>query len=75
MKYAEHVKNEFGEQYIFEIGDKAITNQNIECMIYSIKKGTEVTVTGISHRGYDIVDSRGIAIDEIGFNRIEHVSK
>ncbi len=66
MKYADFVKKEFGEEYVFEIGDYAITTEDI-CLI---PKGTKVRIVGVSARGYDLMDEHGIRVIETSWNRI-----
>lgn len=75
MMYAEHVKNNFGEEYIFEVGDRAITKRDVSSMTGYIKKGTVVTITDISARGYDLVDDSGNEIIECGWNCLEHIKE
>jgi hypothetical protein len=64
MKYAEHVKNNFGEDHIFEVGARAVTTRDVSSMTYCIKKDTVVTITDIGARGYDLVDDAGHEVIE-----------
>jgi hypothetical protein len=73
MRYADHVREQFGEEYIFEVGDRAITAHDVTSMVCCIKKGTVVTITDIGARGYDLVDDRGRIVIEAGWYCLEHI--
>ena len=71
MKYAEFVREHFGEEYIFEDGDFAITTKKIECMVCCFEKGTKVKIVDVSARGYDLIDEHGNVIIETGWDCIK----
>lgn len=73
MKYADHVTKEFGAEYVFEVGDRAVTARDVYSMCYCIKKGTVVTIIDVGARGYDLVDDRGRTVLEAGWTCLEHV--
>ena len=75
MKYADHVREQFGEEHIFEVGDRAIITRDVNSMTCYIKKGTVVTITDISARGYDLVDDSGNEIIECGWNCLERIKE
>lgn len=50
-----------------KIGDKVTTTIEHTSLSGHMEIGTEVTVTGISYRGYDIMDNDGNRIIEIGW--------
>lgn len=68
MKYADFVKEKFGEEYVFEIGDWVITTREVSCLVRSFKKGTKVKIIDVSGRGYDLMDENGNRIIETGWN-------
>ena len=73
MHYVEHVAKEFGPEYIFEIGDKAVTTCEMIVATGYFKKGTVVTITDISARGYDLMDEHGRYITEAGWDCVERI--
>lgn len=50
-----------------EIGDRVKTTKIHRLEYGYFEKGTEVTVVGISERGYDIMDDEGNKMVEIGW--------
>ena len=50
-----------------EIGDRVKTTKEHTLGYGYFEVGTEVTVTGISERGYDIADDEGNEMVEIGW--------
>ena len=66
MKYADFVKKEFGEGYIFEVGDLVVATEDI----LFLPKNTKVKIIGVSARGYDLVDEYGNKVIETGWNRV-----
>lgn len=70
MKYADFVREEFGEEYVFEVGDWVVTNREVSCMIRSFEKGTRVQIIDVSARGYDLMDEHGNRIIETGFDSV-----
>ena len=66
MRYAEHVKKCFGEEYVFEIGDWAVTTENI----LFLNKGTRVKIIDVGARGYDLIDEYGNMVIETGWDCI-----
>lgn len=50
-----------------EIGDRVKTTKIHKLEYGYFEVGTEVTVVGISERGYDIVDDEGNKMTEIGW--------
>ena len=50
-----------------EIGDRVKTTKMHKLEYGYFEVGTEVTVVGISERGYDIVDDEGNRMQEIGW--------
>ena len=56
---------------ILPIGTTGVASRDLECMAFTIKRGTPVTITGISpSRGYELKDVSGKTIIETGFNSI-----
>lgn len=61
---------EFGEEYVFEVGDCAVTTEEVSCLMHSFEKGTKVKIVGVSARGYDLMDEHGNRIIETGFDSV-----
>jgi len=57
----------------FKIGDTVETSRVIESLSGYFDEGTEVIITGISERGYDIKDKVGNEIIETGFCSIRKI--
>ncbi|MBR3134496.1 MAG: hypothetical protein IKG56_03450 [Clostridia bacterium] len=59
---------------ILPIGTTGVAAYDLECLSYTIKKGTKVTITGIapewSRRGYELTDESGRRVTETGFDSI-----
>lgn len=51
-----------------EIGEKVILNKSYSSLDGTFTKGSLVTITGYSYRGYDIRDDEGNSMCEIGFD-------
>lgn len=51
----------------YEVGDKTATTRIIGNFSGYFEVGTEVTIVGISERGYDIQDNEGHKIIECGW--------
>lgn len=66
MKYTDFVKKEFGEEYVFEVGDSVVTTKDI-CFL---PKGTVVKIVDVSGRGYDLMDRYGNKVIETGWNNV-----
>ena len=75
MKYKEFVKNNFGEDYILEVGDRAITTREVSCMVRYFKEGTVVTITDVGSRGYDLMDEHGNVITEAGWSCVKRIQE
>lgn len=57
------IKNKNG----YEIGERVKTTIIHKCRAGYFEIGTDVTVTGVCYRGYDIRDDEGNEIGEIGW--------
>ena len=53
-----------------KIGDYAITTRTLISLVGRIICGTRVKITGISDRGYDLVDEQGNTVAETGFDSV-----
>ena len=62
--------NEDSDFDTLPIGATGVTSKEISGHCAIFKKGTRVTVTGISIFGYDLKDDRGIVILDTGINSI-----
>ena len=77
--YADFVTDEFGSEYVFNVGDKAITTIDLDTFsadgrYAKVRAGSTVTILEVSHRGYDIVDDRGNEVDEVRWNYLKPVT-
>lgn len=70
MEYAKFVEEHFGKEYVFEIGDWAVTTKRISCFARHFDIGTRVQIIDVSGRGYDLMDENGNRIIETGWNGI-----
>ena len=59
----------------FQVGDRVELTQNISAMSGTMLKGTIVTITDVSNRGYDIKDDEGHQLIECGFDGFKAVSQ
>jgi hypothetical protein len=75
MKYEEFVKNNFGEEYILEVGDRAITTREVSCVARYFKEGTVVTIIDVSFKGYDLMDEHGNVIIETGWSNVRRLQE
>lgn len=56
-----------------KIGDRVITTREISSMIGTFTVGSEVTITGIGERGYEITDDEGNSMCEIGWDGLKKI--
>lgn len=54
----------------YPIGTRVITTKKVESCCGYFEVGTEVKITGISERGYDLEDEYGNKILETGFGSV-----
>ena len=73
--YEEHVNNNFGEERVLEVGDRAITTREVSSMIMSFREGTVVTIKDVGPRGYDLMDDYGNVITETGWSSVRHIQE
>ena len=71
MEYADFVREHFGEEYIFEIGDKVVMTKDVGWFL----KGDTVEIVGVSGRGYDLMNEHGDKIIETGWKSIRKEAK
>ena len=60
----------FIKQQTLKVGSTAILYRDVVTMEGTFVKGTKVTITGVSARGYDIEDEYGNRALEIGFTAV-----
>ena len=60
-KYIEFIKEHFGIEHVFAIGDYAIVAKDS----IAIPKGTRVKIIGVSGKGYDIITEYGLKLIEV----------